>query len=348
MDLEYSFDGGAEALLASLQPWESLTAGGLLTALGAEDEGVLEEVLDMLAEKGIVPDVADLPRYSADTEMSVRLRREEQLVQKGNIFQSLEDTDPLKMYLEEIASIPTCGDLNILAEELAEENKRATQDAPIRNRVLNACLRYVVEKAYGFVGNGVLLMDLIQEGSMGLWQDLSDYTAGDFQEFLDKVLVRHFSKAIILQAHAAGVGQKLRQTVEDYRAVDERLLGELGRNPTIEEIAEALHITLEEAISAGQMLENARNIRQVKNPEPEELPQEEDQAVEDTAYFQMRQRIAELLSGLSQTDAKLLSLRYGLEGGRPLDAAQTGLKLGLTAEEVTQREIAALSKLRQQ
>ena len=69
--------------------------------------------------------------------------------------------------------------------------------------------------------------------------------------------------------------------------------------------------------------------------------------MEDTAYFQMRQRIAELLSGLSETDAKILTLRYGLEGGLPMDAGQVGEKLGLTATEVNEREAAALQKLRQ-
>ena len=68
--------------------------------------------------------------------------------------------------------------------------------------------------------------------------------------------------------------------------------------------------------------------------------------MEDTAYFQMRQRIAELLSSLSEEDAKLLTLRFGLEGGLPLSPADTGRKLGLTAEEVVQREAAALMKLR--
>jgi len=95
-------------------------------------------------------------------------------------------------------------------------------------------------------------------------------------------------------------------------------------------------------------LENARMLNRVKKPEPEQIPQEEDQAVEDTAYFQMRQRIAELLSKLSAEDAKLLTLRYGLEGAIPLDPQQVGKQLGLTPEEVMERETAALAMLRQQ
>ena len=94
------------------------------------------------------------------------------------------------------------------------------------------------------------------------------------------------------------------------------------------------------------MLENAKLLRRVKAPTQEALPQEEDQAVEDTAYFQMRQRIQGLLSALSEEDAKLLTLRYGLEGGIPMKPEQVARQLGITAQEVAAREAAALSKLR--
>ena len=329
MDLEYSFGSEAEDFLAKLQPGDKLPAETLLTALSGEDDAALEEILDALAEKGIVPDIRDLPRYSADTQLSVRLRREAQLVEQGNLPESLEETDPLRLYLEEIAALP---------KEPGRE----------KEQLFTASLSRVAELAFGYAGQGVLLLDLIQEGSMGLWQALQNCSGENFEAFRDEAITRSMIKAIVLQAHQAGVGQKMRQTLEDYRSADERLLAELGRNPTTEEIAEALHISPEEAETAGKMLENARAMHRAKQPEPEQLPQEEDQAVEDTAYFQMRQRIAELLSGLSETDAKVLTLRYGLEGGRPLDAAQTAGKLNLTPEEVNFREAEALKKLRQQ
>ena len=95
------------------------------------------------------------------------------------------------------------------------------------------------------------------------------------------------------------------------------------------------------------MVENARLIAQAKKqPEPEEEEIAETQAVEDTAYFQMRQRISDLLSSLSEEDAKLISLRYGLDGGMPMSPSDTGKRLGLTPDEVVAREAAALAKLR--
>jgi DNA-directed RNA polymerase sigma subunit (sigma70/sigma32) len=110
--------------------------------------------------------------------------------------------------------------------------------------------------------------------------------------------------------------------------VDERLLTELGRNPTTAEIAEGLHMTLSETEAVAEMLDNLKMLNRVKAPQQQELPQEEDQAVEDTAYFQMRQRINELLSVLPEGDAKLLTLRFGLEGGLPMTPEDAGVPAG--------------------
>ena len=155
------------------------------------------------------------------------------------------------------------------------------------------------------------------------------------------------AKLITMQARANGVGQKMRQALEDYKTVDERLLSELGRNATIEEIAEQMHMSAEEAGLVKSMMENARLVSRAKaENEPEEDPEEEEKHVEDTALFQMRQRIADLLADLPEEEATLLTLRFGLEGGRPLTPEETGRKLNLTPEEVVTKEAAALMKLR--
>jgi RNA polymerase primary sigma factor len=140
----------------------------------------------------------------------------------------------------------------------------------------------------------------------------------------------------------------MKQAMEDFRAVDGRLLADLGRNATLPEIAEQLHMTLEEAQAVSGMLESARLLQSATPEEKEEDPQEEQQAVENTAYYQMRQRVSELLSILDQQEATLLTLRFGLEGGVPLSPEEVGRKLGITPEEVIAREAAALSKLRNQ
>ena len=137
------------------------------------------------------------------------------------------------------------------------------------------------------------------------------------------------------------------QAVEDYRAVDERLLSELGRNATLEEIAQGLHMTVDAAAEVAKTMEAARMLAMAKQPQQQEPTSEDEQAVEDTAYFQMRQRIADLLADLDETDGRLLTLRFGLEGGKPLSPEEVGKKLGLTPEEAVAREAAALAKLRE-
>lgn len=347
-DTDITFEeDGLEALLSSLEQGKPLSSARLLTVLDGEGETALEDAFAHLAAMDVALDISDLPPYSADTETAKRLRIEQQAAKQGHLQQSFDRTDPLGMYLEELAAMPVCGDLHALAEQLRQANRENAREAPIYSRIMELCLSRVVELACMHTGHGVLLMDLIQEGSMGLWEQLPQYHEGNIEQFRDHWIRWYMEKAVIIQAHNAGVGQKLRQAVEDYRAVDEKLLTELGRNPTLSELAEGLHMSVQETSAVAQMLENARLLQHAKKPEPEELPQEEDQAVEDTAYFQMRQRITELLSGLSEQDAKILSLRYGLEGGLPMSAQQVGSRLGLTPEEVDQREAAALVKLRQ-
>ena len=256
----------------------------------------------------------------------------------------LEPGDTLRLYLEEIAATPVVGDENILAEKCAKGDENAMV------QLTNLGLGRVVELAVEYTGYGVLLLDLIQEGSLGLWQAVRNYHRGDYAAHRDRWIRFYMARAVTLQAHQNTVGQKLRVALEDYRAVDERLLSDLGRNPTLEEIALELHMSVEKAAAVRKMLDNARILARVKKPpvEEEEEKEAEEQAVEDTALFQMRQRILDLLSGLSKEDAELLTLRFGLEGGKPLSPEDTGKRLGLTPDEVVAREAAALAKLRNQ
>ena len=332
-------------------PWEQalaccdgeMTAGHFLALTEGESEDSWEDAFLELADRRILLDLADLPKSAGVGEAALRLRQEEQLAASDDLVNGLEENDPLRLYLEELAGIPAFGDPAILAADAADGSESA------RERLVNLSLYRVVELAKEYVGRGMLLLDLIQEGSMGLWQGILNYTGGDFENHRDWWIRFYMVKTVVEQARAGGVGQRMRQAMEDYRAVDERLVSELGRNPTLEEIAEELHMTEDEAGSLSQMVMAARRLAQIRpGEEPEEEERaEEQQAVEDTVYFQTRQRIAEMLSGLSEAEAKLLSLRFGLDGGLPMTPEEAGRKLGLTPEEVVTQEAAALAKLRQ-
>ena len=342
IELDYSFELSPwEAFLRTKQAGDVISAAHLLTLLEGEDEQTVEEALQELETACMVLDISALPKIGGAGEAAVRLRQEMELVKQGLPAMSLEEGDPLRLYLEEVAMTPVCGDEQLLAQDAAMGREEAML------KLTNLGLARVIALAGEHTGYGVLLLDLIQEGSLGLWQAIRNYRSGDYCAFRDRWINLYLARAVAMQARQSGVGQKMRQALEDYKQVDERLLADLGRNPTMEEIALELHIGVEQAMAVKGMLDNARLLAQAKGPEePEEEKEAEDQAVEDTAYFQMRQRISELLSGLSEEDAKLLTLRFGLEGGKPLTPEQTGLKLGLSPEEVVAREGAALAKLR--
>ena len=316
-------------------------AARLLTCADGEER--LEQAFESLQQRGIGLDISGLPVFTDNSSGAQRLQLEKQMETVEQLLQQFGQDDPLGMYLQELAAIPACGDEELLAQTLLEGDANAAE------LLMNLSLYRVVELALEYTGHGVLLMDLVQEGSMGLWTAIGSYQGGSFPAFRDQQVRFAMEKAVVLQAQAAGLGQKMRQAVEDYRMTDERLLVELGRNPTPEEIAEALHLEAGEAAAVASMLDAARDMQRARpRQEEQEQSQEENQAVEDTAYFQQRQRILDMLSGLSEQEARLLSLRYGLEGGKPMTAAEAGLKLGLTAQQTVELETKALEKLRKQ
>ena len=350
-NLDFTFETSPwEQYAARLEDHDIVSASQILTLLEGESDEIFEDAFRQLEELRAEIDLSDMPRPVITGETGLRLKREAELSGKAQLLKHLEDTDPLRLYLEELASIPVCGDICVLAEELSQANDAGKPNERIREQIVNLSLSRVVEVAGQYTGWGVLLMDLIQEGSLGLWRSTDGFIGRgeDFEQVRDWWIRAYMAWAVVTQARSNGVGQKMRQALEDYRAVDERLLGELGRNPTVEEIAEQLHIQPEAAAIIANTMENIRLMDRVKPAqEPEEAEDPEDQqAVEDTAYFQMRQRIADLLADLSEEDAKLLTLRFGLEGGRPMSPEETGRRLALTPEEVVAKEAAALAKLR--
>lgn len=340
LDLDFE-DSPWDIYNRTLQKGTAVSAARFLAVTEELSEDGFEDALESLDQKDIMLDVTDLPKIKYTTQSDLRLKREEELVQTGAIPSALEESDPLRLYLEELAGIPAFGNSDVLAMELLEGNEDAAA------KLANLMLHKVVSLSFENAGRGVLLLDLMQEGSLGLWQAILGYKGGNIEECCDRSIRRSLSKLIVSQARSNGVGQKLKLAMEDYKAVDERLLSELGRNPTMEEIALELHMSADEASAVLDAINAARLVDKANSGNTQEKEhQDEDKAVEDTAYFQMRQRIAELLSSLEEIDGRIITLRFGLEGGLPLSPADTGKRLGLTPEEVTKRETAALAMLR--
>ena len=342
--MEFTFEPTAwELTFEKLCPGDLFPATRLLALLEDADEPEVDAAMQDLEEKGVALDIRDLPRFAASEETAVRLRQEQQMVESGKLLEALSENDPLRLYLEELAATPAFGDPQMLAM------RHLQGDASAASKLTGVMLSAVVEEAKLAVGRGVLLLDLIQEGSLGLWQGILHYAGGDVQAHCRWWIRQYIARVVTMQARAGGVGQKLRQSMEDYQDVDQRLLTELGRNPTLEEIAQQLHMQPQEAEMVEAMVTAARNMHRVKSAaQPAKPDEEEDQAVENTAYFQSRQRILEMLSTLDAQQAKLLTLRFGLEGGMPLSAEETARLLNMTQAEVVAAEAAALAKLREE
>lgn len=344
MELDFTFEASPwDEELQKLQPGDSISAARLLTLLEEAPEDTLEEAFAFLEDKKITLDISSLPVLPPPAETAARLRQETLLASQGRLRSGLEENDPLRLYLEEVARTPAAGDETLLAKELVDGNEAAAE------KLTALKLSRVIELSQEYTGKGVLLLDLIQEASLGLWQGILCYTGGDLAGHCDWWIRQYLARAVVMQARDSGLGQMLRQGMEDYRDVDQRLLGELGRNPTVGEIAEAMHVS-DEQVQVFAAMRQAANTRQKIDEAREEKASapEDEQAVENTAYFQSRQRIMELLSTLTEQEAKLLSLRFGLEGGLPLSPEEVGKKLGITPDEVVKQEAAALAKLRKE
>lgn len=340
-DEQFVFDDNAwEEELTALTHNGVVDAMQLLQLLELEDEQTVQDALVLLEQQGIALDVSSLPPVALTGSVAMRLRQEEQLAGTQSLTDGLEPNDPLVLYLQELAATPAAGDPQLLA-------LRYLDGEPVAEQLVTLCLSRVVEHALQHTGHGVLLMDLIQEGSLGLWEGILSYAGGDFLTHADWWIRQYMAKSVTMCFHSNGTGQQLRRDMQDYLDADQRLLTELGRNPTTEELAEALHKSpeacamLEKLVLTARAMENARLGQQ--EPEPNE---DEEQAVENTAYFQLRQRIQELLSGLTAEDAKLLTLRFGLENGKALSPEETAGVLQITPQQVVEREGQILAMLR--
>lgn len=330
-----------ELALDRLRGGEEISAVRLLTLLEGEEEYAWEEAFQTLEERHIGLNPKDLPKEYGSGEGEKRLRREEMLVASGKLLENLEESDPLRLYLEELAQVPAAGDPQLLALQCLEGNENAKQ------LLANVSISRAVAAAQSMTGRGVLLLDLIQEASLGLWEAILRYDGGDFETHADWWIMQYLAKAVTMQARQSGVGSKMRKALEHYRTADKDLLTKLGRNPTMEEIALEMGISPEEAEVYQDMLRNARTMEKTRQQPAMQEP-EDDQSVENTAYFQSRQRILDMLSTLTQQQAQVLTLRFGLEGGQPCTPQEVGAKLNLTADQVVQLEAEALAKLRNQ
>ena len=325
-----------------------------------EDEQ-FDKVLDMLEDSGI--DVVKNDFVGTDLDVDTDdlideddiVLTEEDEVDVENIDLSVPEgvsiEDPVRMYLKEIGKVPL-----LSAEEEIELALRMEQgDEEAKKKLAEANLRLVVSIAKRYVGRGMLFLDLIQEGNLGLIKAVEkfDYRKGfKFSTYATWWIRQAITRAIADQARTIRIPVHMVETINKLIRVSRQLLQELGREPTPEEIAEEMKMPVERV---REILKISQEPVSLETPIGEEEDSHLGDFIQDdnvpvpvdaAAYTLLREQLEEVLDTLTDREKKVLSLRFGLEDGRGRTLEEVGKEFNVTRERIRQIEAKALRKLR--
>ena len=268
--------------------------------------------------------------------------------------QALSDVgldDPVKMYLKDIGKVPLLSaDEEIeLAQHMQEGNEAA------KKRLSEANLRLVVSIAKRYVGRGMLFLDLIQEGNLGLMKAVEkcDYQKGfKFSTYATWWIRQSITRAIADQARTIRIPVHMVETINKLTRVQRLLLQELGREPTIDELAEKMEVSIERV---GEILKIAQDPVSLETPIGEEEDSHLGDFIEDektitpaehVAGDMLKKQLFNVLDTLTPREEKVLRLRYGIDDGKPRTLEEVGKEFNVTRERIRQIEAKALRKLR--
>ncbi len=259
--------------------------------------------------------------------------------------------DPVKVYLKDIGKIPllSTDEETELAQKMMEGNELAKQ------RLSEANLRLVVSIAKRYVGRGMHLLDLIQEGNLGLMKavDKFDYTKGfKFSTYATWWIRQAITRAIADQARTIRIPVHMVETINKVVKVSRQLLQDLGREPSPEEIAEHMGIPVERVVEIQKIAQDPVSL---ETPIGEEEDSNLGTFIEDenaaspsdvVAFSMLKQQLISILDTLTPREEKVLRLRYGIDDGRPRTLEEVGKEFNVTRERIRQIEAKALRKLR--
>ncbi|MDU7536015.1 MAG: RNA polymerase sigma factor RpoD [Peptostreptococcaceae bacterium] len=259
--------------------------------------------------------------------------------------------DPVRMYLKEIGKIP----LLKPHEEVELARRMHEGDELAKQRLVEANLRLVVSIAKRYVGRGMLFLDLIQEGNLGLIKAVEkfDYVKGfKFSTYATWWIRQAITRAIADQARTIRIPVHMVETINKLIRVSRQLLQELGRDPKPEEIAKEMDMTEDKV---REIMKIAQDPVSLETPIGEEedshlgdfIPDDDAPApAEAAAYSLLKEQIEDVLGSLNEREQKVLKLRFGLEDGRARTLEEVGKEFDVTRERIRQREAKALRKLR--
>ena len=268
--------------------------------------------------------------------------------------QALSDVgldDPVKMYLKDIGQVP----LLTTDEELELAQKMSEGQEAAKKRLSEANLRLVVSIAKRYVGRGMLFLDLIQEGNLGLMKAVEkfDYTKGfKFSTYATWWIRQAITRAIADQARTIRIPVHMVETINKVKKVSSQLLHKNGHEPVAEEIAQELDMPVDKV---REIMRVAQEPVSLETPIGEEedshlgdfIPDDEAPAPADAAsHTLLKEQLGDVLSTLTSREEKVLRLRFGLEDGRPRTLEEVGKEFDVTRERIRQIEAKALRKLR--
>ena len=259
--------------------------------------------------------------------------------------------DPVKVYLKEIGSFP----LLSLEEEVELAERILKGDDIAKKKLAEANLRLVVSIAKRYVGRGMLFLDLIQEGNLGLIKAVEkfDHTKGfKFSTYATWWIRQAITRAIADQARTIRIPVHMVETINKVKKVQSQLLHKNGQEPSVEDLAEELDMPQEKV---REILKVAQEPISLESPIGEEedshlgdfIPDSDAPVPEEAAtHALLKEQLAEVLATLTPREAKVLSLRFGIEDGRPRTLEEVGKEFNVTRERIRQIEAKALRKLR--
>ena len=270
-------------------------------------------------------------------------------------YENAKLDDPVRMYLKEIGKIPllTPEEELEVAKDLVSEDEKARDAA--RKRMSEANLRLVVSIAKRYVGRGMQLLDLIQEGNLGLMKAVEkfDYTKGyKFSTYATWWIRQSITRAIADQARTIRIPVHMVETINKVLRTSHSMVQSLGREPTTQEIAAELHMDVQKV---EEILKIAQEPVSLETPIGEEddshlgdFIQDDDasQPAEEASYTLLREQLEEVLKTLTPREEEVLRMRFGLIDGKPHTLEEVGKKFDVTRERIRQIESKALRKLR--
>ncbi len=326
-----------------------------------EGELTYEEIMDALEDIDL--DSEDIEKiYDIFSEMNIeivnsKLEDEEDEEDDENsgldlsVPKGASIDDPVRMYLKEIGKV----DLLTAAEEVELAKRMEQGDEWAKQQLVEANLRLVVSIAKKYVGRGMLFLDLIQEGNMGLMKAVEkfDYTKGyKFSTYATWWIRQAITRSIADQARTIRVPVHMVETINKLIRVSRQLLQEKGREPKAEEIGEEMDISAEKV---REIMKIAQEPVSLETPIGEEEDSHLGDFIEDedspapasaASYILLKEQLDGVLDTLTDREKRVLELRFGIEDGRPRTLEEVGKEFGVTRERIRQIEAKALRKLR--